>query len=296
MKRARRSKRVRPPLALLLPFFLLYVLFWLVPLAQGLRLSLFDESIYGGGVFVGLANYSALLRDSRFLLALFNTAFYAVGVLSTVVPLALALALLLGRVRGRLRETCQFCLLLPSLSAPAVLAIFFLLAFNGPDGLLNRLVLLPLGLPEINWLQDPWAVRFALVMQGVLRWTGLMAFLLAAGLSGIPRVYDEMARLEGATSYQRLRHLTLPLLRPLLAFVALFLIFDAFVLFDGAYVLLRGSGGVADAGLLLVTYSYQSAFSSGDLGYAAAMSYTLVPLLVLFIWLFVRFREARALR
>lgn len=296
MKRARRSKRVRPPLALLLPFFLLYVLFWLVPLAQGLRLSLFDESIYGGGVFVGLANYSALLRDSRFLLALFNTAFYAVGVLSTVVPLALALALLLGRVRGRLRETCQFCLLLPSLSAPAVLAIFFLLAFNGPDGLLNRLVLLPLGLPEINWLQDPWAVRFALVMQGVLRWTGLMAFLLAAGLSGIPRVYDEMARLEGATSYQRLRHLTLPLLRPQLAFVALFLIFDAFVLFDGAYVLLRGSGGVADAGLLLVTYSYQSAFSSGDLGYAAAMSYTLVPLLVLFIWLFVRFREARALR
>lgn len=296
MKRARRSKRVRPPLALLLPFFLLYVLFWLVPLAQGLRLSLFDESIYGGGVFVGLANYSALLRDSRFLLALFNTAFYAVGVLSTVVPLAFALALLLGRMRGRLRETCQFCLLLPSLSAPAVLAIFFLLAFNGPDGLLNRLVLLPLGLPEINWLQDPWAVRFALVMQGVLRWTGLMAFLLAAGLSGIPRVYDEMARLEGATSYQRLRHLTLPLLRPQLAFVALFLIFDAFVLFDGAYVLLRGSGGVADAGLLLVTYSYQSAFSSGDLGYAAAMSYTLVPLLVLFIWLFVRFREARALR
>lgn len=296
MKRARRSKRVRPPLALLLPFFLLYVLFWLVPLAQGLRLSLFDESIYGGGVFVGLANYSALLRDSRFLLALFNTAFYAVGVLSTVVPLALALALLLGRVRGRLRETCQFCLLLPSLSAPAVLAIFFLLAFNGPDGLLNRLVLLPLGLPEINWLQNPWAVRFALVMQGVLRWTGLMAFLLAAGLSGIPRVYDEMARLEGATSYQRLRHLTLPLLRPQLAFVALFLIFDAFVLFDGAYVLLRGSGGVADAGLLLVTYSYQSAFLSGDLGYAAAMSYTLVPLLVLFIWLFVRFREARALR
>lgn len=296
MKRARRSKRVRPPLALLLPFFLLYVLFWLVPLAQGLRLSLFDESIYGGGVFVGLANYSALLRDSRFLLALFNTAFYAVGVLSTVVPLAFALALLLGRMRGRLRETCQFCLLLPSLTAPAVLAIFFLLAFNGPDGLLNRLVLLPLGLPEINWLQDPWAVRFALVMQGVLRWTGLMAFLLAAGLSGIPRVYDEMARLEGATSYQRLRHLTLPLLRPQLAFVALFLIFDAFVLFDGAYVLLRGSGGVADAGLLLVTYSYQSAFSSGDLGYAAAMSYTLVPLLVLFIWLFVRFREARALR
>lgn len=296
MKRARRSKRVCPPLALLLPFFLLYVLFWLVPLAQGLRLSLFDESIYGGGVFVGLANYSALLRDSRFLLALFNTAFYAVGVLSTVVPLALALALLLGRVPKRLRETCQFCLLLPSLTAPAVLAIFFLLAFNGPDGLLNRLVLLPLGLPEINWLQDPWAVRFALVMQGVLRWTGLMAFLLAAGLSGIPRVYDEMSRLEGATSYQRLRHLTLPLLRPLLAFVALFLIFDAFVLFDGAYVLLRGSGGVADAGLLLVTYSYQSAFSSGDLGYAAAMSYTLVPLLVLFIWLFVRFREARALR
>ena len=247
-------------------------------------------------MFVGLANYLALLRDPRFILALFNTTFYALGVLLTVVPLAFALALLLGGAPEPLRRVCQFFLLLPSLSAPAVLAIFFLLAFNGPDGLLNRLVLLPLGLPEVNWLQDPWAVRAALVMQGVLRWTGLTAFLLAAGLAGIPRVYSEMARLDGATSYQRLRYLTLPLLRPLLAFVALFLGFDAFVLFDGAYVLLRGSGGVADAGLLLVSYSYQSAFSFGDLGYAAAMSYTLVPLLALFIWLFMRFREARTRR
>ena len=296
MKRTHRSQRVRPPLELLLPFFLLYLLFWLVPLVQGLRLSLFDESIYGGGAFVGGANYAALLRDGRFALALFNTAFYALGVLLTVVPLAFALALLLGRVPRRLREVCQFCLLLPSLTAPAALAIFFLLAFNGPDGLLNRLVLLPLGLPVVNWLQDPWALRAALVMQGVLRWTGLTAFLLAAGLAGIPRVYSEMARLEGATSYQRLRYLTLPLLRPLLAFVALFLVFDAFVLFDGAYVLLRGSGGVTDAGLLLVTYSYQTAFSFGELGYAAATSYTLVPLLALFVWIFVRFREAPALR
>ena len=296
MRRRRRSQRVRPPLGLLLPFFLLYGLFWLVPLVQGLRLSLFDESIYGGGVFVGVANYAALVRDGRFALALFNTTFYAVGVLVTVVPLAFALALLLGRAPEPLRRVCQFCLLLPSLTAPAALAIFFLLTLNGPDGLLNRLVLLPLGLPVVNWLQDPWAVRSALVMQGVLRWTGLTAFLLAAGLSGIPRAYSEVARLEGATSYQRLRYLTLPLLRPLLAFVALFLVFDAFVLFDGAYVLLRGSGGVADAGLLLVTYSYQSAFSFGDLGYAAAMSYVLVPLLVLFVWLFVRFREARTRR
>ncbi len=296
MRRKGRSQRVRPPLGLLLPFFLLYALFWLVPLVQGLRLSLFDESIYGGGVFVGGANYAALLRDPRFALALFNTTFYALGVLLTVVPLGFALALLLGRAPEPLRRVCQFFLLLPSLSAPAALAIFFLLAFNGPDGLLNRLVLLPLGLPVVNWLQDPWAVRSALVIQGVLRWTGLTAFLLAAGLTGIPRVYSEMARLEGATSFQRVRYLTLPLLRPLLAFVALFLVFDAFVLFDGAYVLLRGSGGVADAGLLLVTYSYQSAFSFGDLGYAAAMSYTLAPLLVLFTWLFVRFREARTRR
>lgn len=289
-------KRVRPPLGLLLPFFGLYLLFWLVPLAQGLRMSLFDESIFGGGAFVGLANYLELAHDRRFALALFNTTYYALGVLLSVLPLALGLALLLGRAPRRLREVCQFCLLLPGLVAPAALAIFFLLVFNGPDGLLNRLLLAPLGLPEINWLQDPWAVRAALVIQGVLRWTGLVAFLLAAGLSGVPRVYGELARLEGATAAQRLWFVTLPLLRPLLAFAAFLLVFDAFVLFDGAYVLLRGSGGVADAGLLLVTYSYQTAFSFGELGYAAALSYALVPLLALLIGLFVRFRQVRGLR
>lgn len=292
---SREGKRIRPPYLLLLPFFLLYGLFWLVPLVQGVRLSLFDESIYGGGVFVGLANYLRLMQDGRFALALFNTAVYALGVVLSVTPLAFVLAFLLQHAPKRLREGCQLVLLLPSLVAPAALAIFFLLVFNGPDGLLN-LLLMPLGFPEIDWLQDPWAIRAALVLQGVLRWTGLMSFIVAAGLAGLPCVYDEMARLEGATSFQRLLHITLPLLRPLLAFVVLFLLFDAFVLFDGAYVLLGGSGGAGDAGLLLVTYSYVTAFSAGELGYAAAMSYALTPLLVLFVGLFVHFRTGRTLR
>jgi ABC-type sugar transport system permease subunit len=285
-----RSKRVRPPYALLVPFFLLYGAFWLVPLLRGGWLSLSDERLLGGGAFIGLANYGRLVQDSRFTLALFNTALYGLGVVLVVVPLALGLALLLLRAPKRLREGCQLLLLLPSLVAPAALAIFFLLVFNGPDSLLNSLLTF-LGLPAIDWLQDPWAIRGALVLQGVLRWTGLMTFIVAAGLSGLPRVFDEMARLEGATSLQRLRHITLPLLRPLLAFVVLFLLFDAFVLFDGAYTLLGGSGGAGDAGLLLVTYSYSTAFSGGELGYAAALSYALTPLLALFVWLFVRFRE-----
>lgn len=285
---------MRPPVWLLLPFFLLYLGFWLVPLVRGAVLSLTDESLLGGGTFVGLANYLALLRDPRFGVALLNTVLYAAGVLVTVLPLALGLALLLNAVSRRQREIFQLFLLLPGLTASAALAILFLLVFNGPDGLLNRVVLAPFGAPELNWLQDPLLIRVGFVLQAVWRWTGLISFFLVTGLSGVAHVYTELAALEGASGLQIFRFVTLPLLRPLLFFMGLVLVFDAFVLFDGAYVLLGSSGGPADAGLLLVNYAYQTAFTFGNLGRSAAMSYALIPLLTLFVFLFTRFKDLRS--
>jgi ABC-type sugar transport system permease subunit len=108
-----------------------------------------------------------------------------------------------------------------------------------------------------------------------------MTLIFLSGLEGVPQVYHDAARTEGASAWQRFRHVTLPVMRPVTAFAAAFLLLDTFVLFEGAYVLLGGSGGTLDAGLLLVSYAYFTAFTLGNFGAAAAMSFTSVPLLLL---------------
>ncbi len=271
----------RPPYLLLLPFFAAVALFWLVPIARGLLLSLESNSLFGGTTFVGLANYRALAADARYAHALRNTALYCGLVLLAVLPFSLLLAHLVRRAHRRLRAPLHFCLLLPGLTPPLVLALLYLLVFHGPGGLLNLVFLRPFGLPDLDWIGDPRLIKFSLVLLMLWRWTGFMTLIFLSGLEGVPRAYHDAARIEGASARQRLLRVTLPVLRPVTAFAAAFLLLDAFVLFEGAYVMLGSSGGTLDAGLLLVSYAYQQAFTLGNFGTAAAMSFAALPLLLL---------------
>ena len=279
------SRRPRPlPVLLLAPFFTALFVFWLVPVAGGLHLSLQSDDLFGDTSFAGLAHYRALLHDFRFWHALRNTFIYCGWVLLLVLPLALLLAHGLRRAFVRFRSPIQFCLLLPGLTPPLVLAILYLMVFNGPHGLLNRTFLAPLGIPNVDWIRDPRFIKLSLALLALWRWTGFITLIFLSGLEGIPQSYRDTARSEGASSWQVFLHVTLPLLRPVTAFVAAFLFLDAFALFEGAYVLLGGSGGTLDAGLLLVSYSYLTAFTLGNFGSAAAMAFTALPLLMLALW------------
>jgi ABC-type sugar transport system permease subunit len=272
------------PWLLLAPFFSGFVLFWLVPLVQGFLLSFHSDTLFGEPAFVGLAHYAALLRDSRFLHALSNTALYALGTIVTIVPLALLLAHLLHATYARLRPALTFFLLLPGLTPPAVLALLFLLVFLGSSGLLNT-ALSPLGLPAIDWIRNPDVIKVSLILQAIWRWTGFAAFFFLAGLTSIPATLHSAARVEGASAFQIAWRVNLPMLKNVILFVSLFLLIDAFVLFEGAYVILGSSGGTADAGLLLVSYAYTTAFTLGRFGSASAMSFFAVPLVALAVWL-----------
>jgi len=283
--------RPRPPYRLLLPFFAALLVFWGIPLLEGFRMSLQSDALYGPSHFVGLAHYGALLQDDRFRIALGNTARHAFLTIVTVVPLGLGLALLLRQATVRAQSALRFCLLLPALTPPVVLGFLFVLVFSGRHGLLNTGVLGPLGLPSLDWLKDPAVIPASLVLQAIWRWTGFVTLILLAGLEGIPRAYVEMARVEGAGSTAVFRDVTLPGLRPLLAFCAIMLFLDAFVSFAGAYALLGSSGGTADAGLLLVGLVYQTAFTYGRFASAAAMSLSVVPLLALGLFAFSRMRR-----
>ena len=155
---------------LLLPFFILFALFWLMPLIGGIELSLRSNELVGEGEWVGLQNYRELLQDERFGKAIRNTLVYTAASIVIVIPLALILAQLLQRCRPRLKPFFSFTLLLPGLTPPTVLALLFLLVFHGREGFLNRFLVTPFGFDPINWLKDPSWILPALVLQSVWRW------------------------------------------------------------------------------------------------------------------------------
>jgi ABC-type sugar transport system permease subunit len=279
MLRRRTRHQPRVPLGLLLPFLICVAVFWLLPVLDGFLLSLQSDTLYGPSHFVGLAHYRAVLQDPRFLHALFNTTIYAVSTVIVIVPLALAVAVLIRLCVPAAVPVARFGLLLPALTPPLVLAMLFVLVFSGRHGLLNGLSA-SVGLPSVDWIQDPRAIKIALILQATWRWTGFIALCLLSALERIPREYDDIARVEGAGAPAAFRLVTLPLLRRALLFATVVLVLDAFVLFSGAYVLLGGSGGTADAGLMLITYMYQTAFRYGRFGTAAAMAYLTVPALM----------------
>lgn len=209
---------------------------------------------------------------------------------------SLALAHLLRSTYARARGPVLFCLMLPGLTPPVVLAFLYLLVFNGPHGMLNVLVAEPLGLPMVDWIRDPSVIKFSMVLLAVWRWTGFTTLILLSGMEGIPKAYYDLARAEGAGSWHAFRHVTLPMLSPVLAFTAVFLFLDACVLFEGAYILLGGSGGTLDAGLLLVAYAYLTAFTLGRFGSAAAMGFSMVPILMFAVWFLLLRGRGRAER
>jgi ABC-type sugar transport system permease subunit len=273
---------VRLPVGLILPFLIAVAAFWLLPVADGFLLSLQSDTLYGASHFVGLVHYREVLADPRFHHALWNTALYAVLTTCVVVPLAMGVALLLERSTPAAATAARISQLQPAITPPLVLAMLFVLVFSGRHGLLNALTS-TVGLPAVDWIQDPRAIKPALVIQAAWRWTGFVALCLLSALQAIPREYYDVARAEGAGALLSFRLITLPLARRALLFVVIVLVLDAFVLFSGAYVLLGGSGGTSDAGLMLISYAYQTAFRYGRFGTAAAMAYLAVPALMVLL-------------
>ncbi|MFT5125196.1 MAG: ABC-type sugar transport system permease subunit [Candidatus Omnitrophota bacterium] len=268
------------PGALLLPFFICFVLFWAMPLIDGVRISLHSNEIAGPTHFVGMDNYRNVLGDSRYSTALKNTTVYALASIGVILPFSLWLAFVLKTAFRRLRPVLSFLLLLPAITPPIVLGTLFLLVFHGREGILNQLFVLPFGFKAINWLKDPDWILTGLILQSIWRWTGFVTFFLLCGLEGIPKSYAESSSLDGARPWQTFWRIQVPLLGPMILFVTAYLLIDAFAMFSGAYTILGNSGGTGDAGLMLVTYTYQTAFEPFNaFGRATASSLTLLPLI-----------------
>ena len=290
----------RKILPLLVPFTLLWVLFWVVPLIFGIDLSMqssdssFMDSNREEVEYVGLENFERTLSDPKFRKALSNTLFYVLGSVICIVPLGFFLAIGLYQLPAILCGMIAFCLIIPGLALPGAMSKLFYLFFHGREGALNQYLIIPLGMDPINWMMDPNFIMPSLIMQAVWRWSGVVALFFLCALEGIPRWQFEVAKLEGMSSFSKIRQILIPGVRKLALFIAVFLTVDGVAAFSGAYTLLGGSGGMMDAGLLLVTYVYQVAFPGGsgrfDLPGAVSMSLLVAPIVAGFLFVVLRLR------
>ena len=239
-----------------------------------------------GRPFVGVANYVEALWAPRFWSAAAHTAFFAALSVALELALGLALALVLHRpFRGR--GTARAAMLLPWAIPTVVAALVWRFLFEGPaDALGARAVALGLVDEAPLWLADPILAWVPIVLADVWKTTPFVALLLLAGLQQIDPELYAAARIDGASAWQRFRHVTLPLLRPALVVALLFRGLDATRVFDLVYVLTGGGPGTATEPVAL--YAFGALFEDLRFGYGAALSVLLFVTTFILAWLYVR--------
>ena len=226
-------------------------------------------------------NYSQILNDKNFYKACLNNLKYTASVILIVIPLALILSYVLNKIQSKkFRYFFLFCLLLPGLIPPSIMGVLFNLTFNGRNGILNQVFILPFDGKVIHWMKDPNYIMPSLVIQAVWRWLGFITLFILCGLESIPKTITEAAKMEGATAFRRFYSIELPQIRHIVIFCMAFLFIDTVSLFSGSYSLLGNSGGTANAGLVLSNYSY--AFTSfRQYNLASTVSIMILPVLML---------------
>lgn len=265
---------------MLLPFVGLFVGFLLWPLANSLYLSFTNFDGVNPPQLTGLANFRRLFfEDDRFRSALSNTATYvaATVVLGTLLSLGLALAFRGSSWQHRIMRTI---FILPSVTSTIAIMLIWRWILEPNDvGLANTIIRWFGHSKPIEWLATPGLSVPILVLLAVWGGMGYGMVIFVAGLNSIPDEYYEAARIDGASTWQQFRHITLPLLRPVTTYVVVTALISAFQIFEAVYIVFRTTansiGGVLDSALMIVPYLYDIGFTHFQLGYASAIAWVL---------------------
>jgi ABC-type sugar transport system permease subunit len=262
------------------PFVTIFSIFQLYPLARSLFLSFHKTIGPRHSVFVGLDNYRFLLRhDLLFGLATLNTLAYTVAFLALQIPLALGMAVLLNSRAVRFRNLFRFAFFSSYLVGQVFVGVMFYQLFSA-NGLINRVLGEVVRHPvQIPWLTSPGMVLPSILIAAVWLMTGYGMVYFLASLQAIDPGLYEAAAIDGAGSWSKFFHVTLPGIRPMLAYMILVGAIGGLQLFELPFVLLQGAGPDG-RGMTIVMYLFIVGFNSGDLGYASAIGWTLVAILV----------------
>lgn len=263
-----RTAATRAPYLFISPFYVLYGLFMVVPIGVGIYLSLTDWAGIGSPEFVGLRNYRWLFTDSSFYTALGNTVVYVAVSMLVVLPLALLIAQALNARGLRGRDLFRLSYFTPVVLSPIVIALVFTLFYDREFGLFNAFLRGVFGFGGIDWLGDPTWAKVSVVLLVIWKWTGYMTIFFLAGLQNVPRELYEAAALDGSGPVRTFFAVTLPMLRPITAFVAVTTLVSSAQIFEEPFLLTQGGPG--ESTVSIAQFIYRAAFERQQMGYAAA--------------------------
>lgn len=263
--------------ALLLPAVGWILTFTVYPLVYSLSLSFQDWNLTSPPRWVGLANYLRALQDPRMHNALRTTGLFVAATVTIELVLGFALALLFHRPMWGSR-ILRAVVVAPLFTSPIALAFLGMMLLHEEDGPIAHLLRM-LGLPRVHWLSDPATALGSLILLDVWQWTPFAFLVFLAGLAGVPPEPIEAAIVDGAGRWAVLRHVVLPLLAPVAVTALLFKFIYSVKVFDLAFGLTGGGPGISTE--VLALYIHRQGLEFFNLGYASALSYVFLVLVVL---------------
>jgi len=277
---------------LVLPAFLLRMIYTVIPIIQTVLISFTNRTILGGQ-YIGLRNYEVLARDSTLIGSLGWTLLYTgtSAVAETIIGLGIAVLLMQNL---RLRWLSNFIMLLPWVVAPMLAAVAFQILFFEDGGILNAILQeLGFGNAAVRWLSDAETARFSVIAMTVWKNVSWVALIFMAAIGSLSKEVLEAAAVDGANTLQRFWYVTLPLLKPAIYLVLLLRAMAEVQTFEQIYGLTRGGPGSATKTLAL--YAFERFFQQFRYGYGSAVNMVLLVLTIaigaVFAWLLYRSRE-----
>jgi len=281
-KRSQAARWQIAPYLFVLPGLVLFVTFIVLPMLYSFRISLYDWDIVRPerSTFLGLENYRSILANPVFQRAVLNTAFYALVTVPVQMVLGMIVALLLNQ---KLPGQAFFRTLyyLPVITSWVIVTLLFEYLFNGQAGLINYL-LQQTGIVHepVRWFADEYLAMVPIHLLGIWKGVGWTAVVMLAGLQGVPKEIYEAASVDGANVWQRFWGVTLPLMRPTLAFLVVVLTIGALNVYISGLLLTDG-GNPLDRTHFVLTLMYQETFDNFEFGRGAAISYLLTAVVFL---------------
>jgi multiple sugar transport system permease protein len=270
----------------LLPLIADFLIFTVYLVYRGFMMS-FQTATFGEFIWAGMANYRMLFTDTRFFNALKNTSVYTFAVVPGGILLAVLISEMILRRSTAVQTFFKSAYYLPAVVSTVAWSLVWIFIYQPFYGILNFIVSI-FGFTPINWVGNPLTAMPAIILMGIVGSVGTSVVFITAAMGGISAEYYDAAKIDGATEWQRLWRITVPLLRPTLLYLFVIGFIGNFQLFEQIYVMTAGGPGYPGATETVGYLIFSSAFGAFNLGYAAAQSVLLF--VVILIVSLVQFR------
>lgn len=267
------NKKVAP-YVFILPFILTFLVFFISPMVNAVIMS-FQDVLPGSRQFIGLRNYTKLLGDKIFVIAVWNSVKYMFWTIVFLVPIPLVLACIVNSKIMVGREFFKSAFFLPSLTSVVVAGIIIRMFFGEKATSFANQFIGVFGMEPIKWLKVAPAGFIVLIIFACWRWMGVNMMYFLSGLKSIPSELYESARIDGASTLQTFRSVTIPMLKPTTIYVVTISVIAGLSMFTESLIIFSGNNSTNNIGTTIVGYLYRQGIEKNAMGYASAVGIVL---------------------